>query len=373
MKKNFLKLICVSGLAAASITANAQMEDVTKVLNGGIADANTLAKAYMLPYGEGFALGLANGWYNTAKPHKIFGFDLTLTAGIASIPSDKLTFDASKLDLKTLQVGAKKVGPTIAGEKIDGADLILRQTTTVNGTATTVETSFKMPQGVDFAYTPSMAIQAGIGLPMGSELMFRLVPGIKIGDYGKLGMWGLGVKHDIKQWIPVVAATPFWDMSIMAGYTSFKSTVTGSFLTPDPSLYYTTNVNLNDYNDQGVELKAKAFTANLLVSTNIPVFNVYGGIGITNASSELILTGKFPTPGIPAAADVAASIANGSPVKSGIVNVTNPISTKFDDLGTVFRGNIGARIKLLIITLHADVTFSGGYTMYTGGFGFSFR
>ena len=41
-------------------------------------DASNFLEAYFSPIGESFGAGLNNGWYNTAKPHKLGGFDITL-------------------------------------------------------------------------------------------------------------------------------------------------------------------------------------------------------------------------------------------------------------------------------------------------------
>jgi len=45
------------------------------------------------PIIQSFGYGLANGWYNTAKPHKPAGFDLTATITLAFVPDEDLFYN----------------------------------------------------------------------------------------------------------------------------------------------------------------------------------------------------------------------------------------------------------------------------------------
>ena len=60
-------------------------------------------------------------------------------------------------------------------------------------------------------------LQAGIGLPLKTEVDFRYSPEIKLKSFN-LGLMGIGLKHDLLQWIPVLNKVPI-DLSVMAGHT----------------------------------------------------------------------------------------------------------------------------------------------------------
>ena len=49
-------------------------------------DGEKFIEAYFTPMAESFGAGLNNGWYNTAKPHSLGGFDLTFTVNTVIIP-----------------------------------------------------------------------------------------------------------------------------------------------------------------------------------------------------------------------------------------------------------------------------------------------
>ena len=55
-------------------------------------DAAKFIETYFSPIGESFGAGMNNGWYNTAKPHKLLGFDITLTLNLVSVPNEKQHF-----------------------------------------------------------------------------------------------------------------------------------------------------------------------------------------------------------------------------------------------------------------------------------------
>jgi hypothetical protein len=377
MKKKLIKLMALSVLGLVPMIANAQLGDVTKILNGGLNDANKIAKAYMNPIGKGFAVNLSNGWYNTAKPHSFpnptklnffLGFDITITTSFLIVPEIDKTYDVSSLGLSSLTpTGTNRIAQTVSGSKTDGPELGFGKLP--DGT---YMSRFNLPKGFGLSKIPSAMIQGGIGLPFSSEIDFRYLPSMEIPMVDcKIGLWGLGLKHSIKQWIPIISMLPFFDISAQAGYTSFKSSVTGSLFPlstfSDVNMYNTSTLSESQFNNQGVELNATSFTGNIVVSTDIPIFNIYAGVGFYSSSSTLKITNNYPVPTIPTSAQIAAGQR-----KVNVGLVSNPINTEFTENGN-FRANIGARLKLLVFAINGDVTYAGGSTIYTVGLGINFH
>jgi len=77
------------------------------------ADAANFLEAYFSPIGESFGAGLNNGWYNTAKPHKLLGFDITLTLNGVSVPNEMQHFDPNTIP--NFSSDETTVTPTILG------------------------------------------------------------------------------------------------------------------------------------------------------------------------------------------------------------------------------------------------------------------
>lgn len=309
-----------------SVAAKAQ-GDVTDLLSGNLKDANTLAKAYLEPFGKGFGTSLNSGWYTTAKPHKLFGFDLTFSVAASMVPSGDKKFDVSKLNLSywELKDPIKKMSPTVAGSKVDGTILTPKLG---------VGADLTLPQGAGLSFVPAPMIQAGIGLPFNTEVDFRFLPTINVSD-GKFGLWGFGIKNEFKEFIPVFKAMPF-NVSIFYGYTNFKSS-------------FDAKQSGNAKSNQKLEFNAKGYTTKLLVSKSIPVLTVYAGFGYSKSTTNVDLKGDYTL--------------NSLPVK-------DPISLEFVNKGMT--ANIGLRIKLAVIAFNFDYTL-GDYKIYNAGFGINFR
>ena len=77
MKKNLFIILAI-------LTA---VNSYSQIITKDITQAEKLIEAYFTPMTESFGSGLNSGWYNTAKPHSLGGFDLTFTTNIVIIPS----------------------------------------------------------------------------------------------------------------------------------------------------------------------------------------------------------------------------------------------------------------------------------------------
>ncbi|SMO33122.1 hypothetical protein SAMN06265379_10169 [Saccharicrinis carchari] len=322
MKKLFL-LIGVVMLFSANSFAQT---DITELLKAGQKDANTLAQPYLKPFGEMLGKGLNNGWYTSAKPHKLLGFDLTFTASYIKAPSSALSFDVSQLELSEFEhvPTSSAIAPTVAGDIDDLPKLRLKDD--ITGLS-----EFDMPNGTGMDFLPIPMISAGVGLPYGFEIKGRFIPKVEIGDAGKLNLWGLGLQKDIKDYIPGVKHVPVLNVSVLAAYTKFAS----ELQVDDPNF------------DGHLDISANGLTTRLLIGANLPVVAFYTGLGYGKSSSDFDLLGVYrPTA------------------------TSDPISLAYSTTG--FDMNVGMRIRLGVIALHADYTL-GDYSSITAGLGISFR
>ena len=111
MKRIFTPIVLL--LAFSMKFANAQ--SVTKfvqpdLLETGFSNAQNLFKGYLTPWGNMFGAALNGGWYNTAKPHKLGGFDITFSANIAFAPPSASAFSLSQhLHLQVVSFLAQQI------------------------------------------------------------------------------------------------------------------------------------------------------------------------------------------------------------------------------------------------------------------------
>lgn len=355
----------VAALAVASLlmneSANAQT-DVATLLKAGVDDASKLVEAYTTPFFRGFGAGLNGGWYNTAKPHGLGRFDITINLNAAMVPTEDQTYDALSLGFTklTLANNANNIGQTIAGNADVGTGgtnpvFVLRtdNPTLPPGNNAVELARFDAPAGAGLPFSGAPTAQLAIGLIKNTEVMVRYVPTIALGDAGDIGLIGFGLKHDIKQWIPGIKMMPF-DMSAFFGYTKMDLAL-GLDLKPEAG---TPNAAGNNgvYADQAMNLKTTATTMGLIVSKKLAVLTVYGGLNYQMSKTTLSLDGDYPLNSV-----------NSTTGSEEIIKISNPVNFTVDGANGM-TGTLGMRLKLLILTFQGAYTF-GKYPMATAGIG----
>lgn len=326
MKKTGLKFIAVILVIAFNTNSLTAQDDITKILNAGLNDAEKLGHAYLEPFGKMIGSSLNGGWYQAARPHKTLGFNVTLTTSATLSPIDSRSFDVSSLGLDKIELAnpLDNMAPTIAGKVETGPTMQFKDASGVQ---------FNLPQGANLIIMPVPFVQASIGLPLSTEISIRFLPTVDLGKYGNLNMWGIGIKNQFKDFIPGLKQVPI-DLSIQVGYTKF-----------------TYNYDIDATQNQNLFLDASGFTGRLLVGKSIPFLSVYAGLGFSKATTSIGLEGDYEV---------------------GPTNQTITDPFIFDFPLNSFSANVGARFRLGVFSIHADYTL-GKYPVFAGGVGVSFR
>jgi hypothetical protein len=344
----------MSALVFISTVSFSQFDNVD-FLQAGAKDGLKITQAYLSPWVNAFGAGLNGSWYNTAKPHKFGGFDITAGINVGMVPSSATTFDVTKIGLTSLS--GTGIASTVAGPDKDGPTL----TATTGGVTLA---SFKTPPGTNWKLMPVPTAQVGIGLPLGTEIKLRFIPKISI-QGGSISLWGVGLVHSIMQYIPGSKLMPF-DVSLFGGYTKLQGNVPLSLQPKEgaPTNYTTYNV-LTSFKDQKMSADVKALTIGIIGSLNLPVLTVYGGLGYSKTSTVIELLGNYPLPVV----NTAISTTEGVYEDKGVVKNFDKLEIKnFSGV----RANIGLRIKLSVVTFHVDYT-RAQYNVVSTGLGISFR
>ena len=310
------------------------------------SDSRKLVEGYISPLMKGFGFGMANGWYTTAKPHKFFGFDVTATVNAAYVPDKDMLYDVSALNLERFSLAQGYEGDRVP--TIFGPDFNPRYTYTIDDpiTGQPVSTeSFEGPPGLNLkeetgvaSFVPVPMVQIGLGLIKNTDLKIRFIPEQENDDFS-FKMFGVGLMHDVKQYIPGIKALPF-DLSVFVGYTKLDFTLYLSDGSPGTE-------------DQIGSFGASAFTMQGLISKKFSVLTVYGGLGFNRVRSELNMLGEYDVDG------------------DGDTDITDPITDMAFPAGGP-RATVGARLQLLVLTLHADYTLQE-YNTLTVGVGLTVR
>jgi hypothetical protein len=339
-------------------------------LKSSPADGVKFLQAYISPYANAFGAGLNGGWYNTAKPHKLLGFDFTTSVNVAIIPATDNTFDVTKIGMT--KITGTGLASTIAGPDKSGPLMAYKESASGITLA-----SFNTPPGTNWKYVPAPAAQIGIGLPFGTELKFRFVPKIDLGGNADIRLFGIGVMHSILQYLPGYKLMKLWDVSAFVGYTKLQGNA-GISIQPDlANSHYSATVDPARYfQNQSLSASFTSMNFGVVGSINIPVVTLYGGVGYCSTKTDIKLKGNFPTPTFNATYSLtqptyedAGVVGDGGKIGTTIIKPFPAIN--IENLSGV-RANIGLRIKLAVFTIHADYTLAQ-YNMLTAGLGLSFR
>lgn len=356
MKNLIIKRIQLVALVCIITTSVSFSQIDFNFIRSGSVDAVKIIEAYVTPWANAFGAGLNGSWYNTAKPHKWTGFDITINANVGFVPSSAETFDIASLDLSPLIVGTG-IAPTIAGPDEYGPSLSAE-------TGGVTLATFRTPPGTEWKMVPAPAAQIGIGLPLGTELKGRFVPRINIKG-GDVSLWGIGIMHSIIQYIPGNEVLPF-DISLFAGYTKISGNAP---LELEPEGGVPANYTLYTYEsfeNQKLKGSVEALNTSLIASLNLPVITFYGGLGYSKTRTNVTLNGYFPTPVL-----VVTPSPHAEYNDTGVIDGEDFPAINIESFSGL-RANFGIRIKLAVVTLHIDYTRSQ-YNVLTAGLGFSFR
>jgi len=346
-------LLIITTVFAFCINTKAQ-DGIENILFADISDANKLTLEYLRPASEGFIYGMSNGWYHTAKVHKILGFDITIGANISTAPSSMESFNINSLNLSSKITQNPSTSPTVLGSGVavtNAFEVTIPANSDPNingGIHPELRRNFTMPDGfgddLPMSGVPTPAVQVNVGLPWKLEASLRYAP--EIGDDVKGKLFGLGVKKEITSWFGPLDKTPL-HISIMAAFTN----MTVSSVIDDPS-----GNDVNITNGLG-ELDLKSHTIQAIASLNFPIINIYGGFGYIGGSSSLSLSGRYELQ-----------------YQDGLVNYTrilnDPLNLDYDVSG--FTTTVGARLSLGFFKIFGSYTLQE-FNTYSAGIAFSIR
>jgi hypothetical protein len=361
--------------------------EIGRFITSGAQDMENLTKAYLEPFGKGFGTAMNAGWFWTAETHQQFGFDFTINTTLVNVPSSAGTFSFDDYDFQVIEPGSSTTSATIMGSN-DGATV----GATIEdpfGNSLTLNDVYTLPDGSGLDFVPLPMMQLSVGVIKGTDLTFRFFPELEFGDYGKIGMLGFGLKHDFKQWIPVVNKLPF-HMSLQGGWSRLSGTYTQIDYYPtalveqgfefeyiDPTLPTDGDqvaIENDFYRTQDLTLTTSAWNVNFIISKKLSVFTAFASLGYASSNFNISLNGKYLIPDYVFATGEYASYDNNGDYIVSVLDRNNIITDPIDaDIKySSFNTAIGFQLKLAIVSLHAAYIYQE-YSMVNFGLGISFR
>jgi len=340
------RLLLLCSLFTAPFAQSQELESILLAAQ----DAERLTQDYIEPALKGLVYSMNEGWYTTGKTHSVLGFDVTIGANMALVPNNdkNFLFRASEYNFVRSQVGDTESVSTVLGDDPDGTFFDVRVPV---GDGTFKVAEFQMPGGIgpDFPLkgVATPMIQFGIGLPTSTDLKIRFLPNIGVNDKVKNFMYGVGLQHDLTQYIPGLSVTPF-SLSALVAYSTTKVT----YKIDDE----------DDLDDVSVVNGEGLFALNTLSfqaigSVSLAILEFYASAGYGRGGSRLELNGDYT---------LTYDLEDGNGVPLGQINetITNPLQFKADVNSPRF--GLGMRVNLAIFKLFASYTIQEYNTFSTG-------
>lgn len=283
-------------------------------------------EAYINPWVTAFGTSLNTGLYQSAKVLKPFLFGVNLNSMAIFVPDEDKTFALASPTFEyngqtyNLYNEAELESATCFGDK--GATFTFNDA--VPEGIDTSDLDLKLPNGGDISAIPMFIPQVNMGLPFGNEIMVRGFPKVKIQkDVGDFSFWGVGLKHSLDQYIPLVPI----DLAVQAAYQQMS---------------FADVIEIN------------SFAANIHISKKLLMWTLYGGVGYENTNMEVKFEG------------VSYEVNENNQL------VVTPKDIKFDIEGeNEYRATAGVRYSVLLAKFYADYTLSK-YNVINIGMGLSF-
>lgn len=324
-------LIFTSGILQAQ-------DNLGLLLVSGVEDAQTFTGDYIGPGVEGVMYSRTGGWYQTAEVKYPFGFEISVIANASLNMDQHQTFVLDVNDYQNLQFpngDTSREVATILGHNDPPVDVLL----TSKSNAGSEEMLFRLPQGLGssgFDVIPTAFIQARLGLFKGTEIKARYFPVRSFEDVN-VDLYGGAVQHEFTSWLPAPDLFPV-AVSGMVAYSVMDAT------------YDFTEDEIMTGDNHHLDATMNYWLFSAIVSTNLPVLNVYGGISYLNGSSETDMLGNF-------------TIMN-EDTGMTVASVTDPLSISRAVEG--YKANLGLSVRLGLFKINAEYNFQKYETISAG-------
>lgn len=320
------KLLCLMFFCIFSVS-NAQ-ENINELLAAGVADTQRFAERYIAPATEGLVYGISNGWFNTAKSPRRFGFEISIIGNTSFIKDDKTSFNMVASDYENIRFqdnSSSKVVPTVFGAS-SSETVVLTYDDPVFGNQ---EVTVSLPGGIgssEPSFIPTAFLQASFSPFKGTQLKARVVPKLAFED-AEFNAYGFGIQQNLISWLPANKALPVAVSAVIA-YTHL-----------DGAYDFTTS-NIVSGENQKMTLDVNSMLYQLVVGTKLKIINFYGSVGLIKGKTTTELLGRY-------------KIVSGSLSSTDIINPVS-ITNKISGMRTTF----GATLKLGFFGINVDYTIA---------------
>lgn len=296
-----IQLISLLLLAMISFYGNTQILQSTNFIKGGIADAEKIIGAYVLPIEKGIGINDAQSnlhLYETESSNKVnFGFSVNLSSSFVS--NAYKTYNLNELGLVKFQASDpnQTIAQTISGSEntiyIESKETYTALTTTFPFSEQRPILKLESPEGVGITAVPFARMSFFVE-KNGNYLNFKLLPKVKFSE-NKIDVYAIGGDAQLN-FASVFSKMKSWPIHfyLLAGY-NFNRTRYYLDVKPDESyLTFSNPIDQKDYENQLFQITTYVVPLQLSIVKPFKKISLAlnGGYNYIYTSGRLI--GNFP-------------------------------------------------------------------------------
>src|SRR5690606_13271630 len=252
-------------LVLVTYNSNAQENDVDLF----VEDMLKIADDFASPAAEGAAYQAGAGWVSSAEGLEVCEVHFSVPANVLFIPGSKKATNTNSNDYSTFNIigGDQATTPSAFGGATD---------TSFEGEidfmGNSLPFSFEAIDGINKSVLMHPFLQAGIGVPFGTEVTVRFLPQLEI-DGVNFSTYGIGIKHNFNQYFRFSQPEDFQFAALLA-YSKFD--VNYEF---EPVVVQ----GVVEFNE--IEVDADLWLLQLITSKKFrnPSWSAFGAVGVTNS------------------------------------------------------------------------------------------
>lgn len=366
MKKRmdkYLVIVSASILVFTLYSKPARTQDeLGMLISESVEDTEAAIKAYGGPFLKAIGTDLNTGWASSGSPLRWGDLNFKLVGTASFAPEDDLSFRPAEYGLDDPNSGIyteEEILPTIFGEETSAS--IQARATSQNGEQIRTTTTIPLlTLGVRGA--PMLMPQADVGFFGGTQIMIRGLPPVKVPTYNQLrsletSYFGMGILHDIKQYIPDFQSSGF-SWSVYLTRSTANLSLGGPFYTDEDIREYANEDvqhpdEVTDYSNQQMNLDSKGFSVGTIISNKFKIITFFGGVEYVTSSTSLNLEGDYPYVNY-----------------SGEIEHLTDIFDITEETGRIgFNAGVKADISFLMLSLSGSLV-RGGYSTLAASVGF---
>jgi len=297
-------------------------------LDNLVGDLIYLTGKYVEPAAQATIYQSSSGWFKTAKAQELWDLDISFQANALFLPKNKRNISVSESELVNLGIQGDQTTANIPTALGGESDVVFE------GFIEEDALEFDAPEGLNQSVFNYFQLQASLGLWKGTSLITRYSPKVKI-NKTHFQIFGVGLQHNISQWIPNADATKF-NLAALVSYSNYK--VSDEF---SPA-----NLVLGTIN--AIDVKGESYLFTILGSKSVNKFDFTAAIGVTSSTFSYTIGGDGEL----------------------LLLVLNTALTTLEDNETNLKGDLGVNYNFSKFSINSNITF-GRFTNVVLGFNYT--